>query len=212
MQSFCQEAKVTWPNNRTLNVVFHGHSVLAGYFKVPEVHSFEAYPQLFFHALKSELPYANINVITTAIGGEDSRNGEKRFKKDVLAFQPDVVGIDYALNDRYIPLKRAKRAWVSMIKQAKRSGAKVILFTPTPDLAANLDNPQDPLNLHAEQIRALSREYNVALVDSLAAFKELAQSQDISTLMAEPNHPNAQGHQVVLQQILPWFEPCKSTR
>jgi hypothetical protein len=35
-----------WPDNRTINIVCHGHSAPAGYFATPFVNTFEAYPAL----------------------------------------------------------------------------------------------------------------------------------------------------------------------
>ncbi len=195
-----------WPKNRTVNIVCHGHSVPAGYFKTPFVDSFNAYPHLLYKALKDRYPYAVINVIVTAIGGENSEAGAKRFERDVLALHPDVVTIDYALNDRAIGLTRAYVAWRSMITKALNQGVKVILLTPTPDLRANLDDPADPLNQHAEQIRHLAREYDVGLADSLAAFRAYtAAGGQLKDLMAQGNHPNRKGHDLVVGELLKWF-------
>ena len=36
------ELSVSWPKNHTVNIVSHGHSVPAGYFKTPAVHAFDA--------------------------------------------------------------------------------------------------------------------------------------------------------------------------
>ena len=87
-----------WPQNRTVNIVFHGHSVPAGYFKTPHVNTMGAYPNLFLKKLKEIYPYALVNVIVTAIGGENSLNGSIRFENDVLTHKPEVIVIDYALN------------------------------------------------------------------------------------------------------------------
>ena len=96
--------KKEWPANRTVNIVCHGHSVPAGYFRTPAVDSPNAYPHLLFMGLKERFPVAVINVIVTAIGGENSSGGAARFEKDVLACKPDVVTIDYGLNDRGLGL------------------------------------------------------------------------------------------------------------
>jgi len=195
-----------WPKNRTVNIVCHGHSVPAGYFKTPVVDSFNAYPHLLHQALKERFPYAVINVIVTAIGGENSEAGAKRFERDVLTLHPDVVTIDYALNDRAIGLARADAAWRSMITNALNQGVKVILLTPTPDLRPNLDDPADPLNQHAEQIRNLAREYGVGLADSLAAFRaRVSAGGRLKDLMAQGNHPNRKGHDLVVGELLKWF-------
>ena len=89
-----------WPDNRIVNIVCHGHSVPAGYFDTPVVDAFNAYPHLLHRGLKSRFPWAVINVIVTAIGGENSEAGAERFDRDVLSLRPDVVTIDYGLNDR----------------------------------------------------------------------------------------------------------------
>jgi hypothetical protein len=109
--------KKQWPTNRTVNIVCHGHSVPAGYFLTPVVDSLNAYPHLLFTGLKARFSFAVVNVIVTAIGGEDSERGAARFEKDVLSHNPDVVCIDYALNDRGLGVERSRRALMSMIKR-----------------------------------------------------------------------------------------------
>lgn len=197
-----------WPKNELINVVIHGHSVPAGYFKTPSVDSLHAYPNLLRVALAEQFPHAVINVIVTAVGGEDSVKGAARFDADVLTHKPDVLFIDYALNDRRVGLERAKVAWKEMIQKAMAADVKVILLTPTPDQSSKLDEPDDPLNQHAEQIRRLAAEYHVGLVDSLARFKaELTTGTPLTNLMAQGNHPNAAGHKLVAQELVKWFPP-----
>lgn len=195
-----------WPKNHLVNIVFHGHSVPSGYFKTPAVDSLHAYPNLLRVALAEKYTNAVINVIVTAIGGENSVQGAIRFDADVLTHKPDVLFIDYALNDRRIGLAKAKTAWAEMIQKALAAQVKVILLTPTPDQSAKLNDPKDPLNQHAEQIRRLAAEYHVGLVDSLARFKAaLAADAPLTNLMAQVNHPNAAGHQLVAEELVKWF-------
>ncbi len=196
----------SWPTNHMVNVVCHGHSVVAGYFKTPEVHLLEAYPALLRRGLAGSFPHAVLNVIVTAIGGEDAEQGAVRFARDVLSLQPDVVTLDYGLNDRRIGLARSEKAWRSMIAAAQKQSVKIILLTPTADLSARLDDPQDPLNQEAELIRRLAGEYHTGLVDSLAAFKNYVhQGGQLVDLMAQFNHPNAAGHTLVAAELLKWF-------
>lgn len=200
------ELKIEWPANRTVNLVFHGHSVPAGYFKTPEVRTLEAYPQLVLAELKTTYPLAVINVIVTAIGGESAVQGEKRFAADVLTHKPDVVFIDYALNDRGTPPAEADAAWESMIRQALARGVKVVLLTPTPDLGENILDPVASLADRAERIRSLAAKHGTGLVDSYALFKAFAASGgSLPGLMSQVNHPNAQGHRLVAAEILKLF-------
>jgi hypothetical protein len=68
--------EAVWPANRTINLVFHGHSVPAGYWHDHEVHTLESYPYLTLKKLKTKYPYSVINIIVTAIGGENSVKGQ----------------------------------------------------------------------------------------------------------------------------------------
>ena len=198
--------KQVWPNNNRVTIVFHGHSVPSGYFRTPAVDSLHAYPNLLRVALAEKFTNAVINVIVTAVGGENSAQGAARFDADVLPLKPDVLFIDYALNDRLIGLEKAKAAWTAMIQKALAHHAKVVLMTPTPDQSAKLDDPNDPLNQHAQQIIQLAADYQVGLIDSLARFKAaLAGGTPLKNLMAQGNHPNAAGHKLVAEELVKWF-------
>lgn len=195
-----------YPQNRTINFVFHGHSVPSGFFKTPVVNTLSAYPHLFFHSLKNKYPYAVANVITTSIGGENSVAGCKRFKKEVLSHHPDVVFIDYALNDRYVGLEKSEKAWRKMIEMALKQNIKVILLTPTPDLSEKLLDPLSPLVKHTAMIKRLANEYQVGLVDSYACFQALEkEGKSINDYMSQQNHVNAKGHHVVAEEIMKYF-------
>lgn len=194
-----------WPKNKTVNLVFHGHSVPAGYFKTPNVHTLVAYPNKVLAGVTKKYPTAVVNSIVTAIGGEQSEQGAARFKQEVLIHKPDVLFIDYALNDRRIGLERAKIAWEKMIAEALAAKVKVVLLTPTPDLSEDILNDNAPLEQHRQQIRKLARTYQVGLVDSYAIFKAIAKNDNLTDYMAQSNHINAKGHQLVAIAIMTYF-------
>ncbi len=197
-----------WPENRTVNIVCHGHSVPAGYFATPMVDSLNAYPHLLHVGLKHRFPFAVINVIVTAIGGENSESGAGRFERDVLCHRPDIITIDYGLNDRGIGLESARVAWSTMIQAGVGSGAKVILLTPTPDVtqAPTYDGAdRDLLSDHAEQIRRLAAENGIGLADSFAACQDYVTIRDLSDILSSGNHPNRTGHELVVRELMRWF-------
>jgi len=204
-----ERLKVHWPDNETVNIVCHGHSVPAGYVASPLVDTFNAYPHLLHRGLKARFPYAVVNVIVTAVGGENSKSGATRFARDVLPHRPDVVTIDYGLNDRGLGPARAEKAWRMMVEAALAADVKIILMTPTPDLTQRQGykggDPGDLL-VHAAQIRELAGDYGVGLADSLAAFEAyVAAGNDLTDLLSWVNHPNRQGHELVARALLRWF-------
>jgi len=200
------ELKKEWPKNRTINLVFHGHSVPAGYFKTPLVNTFDSYPMQVLKMVKEKYPFAVINIINTSIGGENSLSGEKRFDSTVLNHQPDVLFIDYALNDRSAGLEKAAKAWSTMIEKALKKNIKVILLTPSPDQRIDILSPNNELEKHALQIKALAKKYDIGLVDSYEEFRnKVLSGEPITNYMSQVNHPNQQGHLLIANKIAEFF-------
>lgn len=203
------EFSKVWPQNRAIRLVFHGHSVPAGYHKTPEVRPFESYPHLVMVELKRRYPTAVLNTIVTAVGGENCVAGAARFEKEVLVHRPDVVFIDYALNDRRVPLEQVEASWRSMIRAAKKQGVPVVLLTPTGDQAADLKNPGDPLEVRARLIREIAADEGVLLADVFAAWRgALEKGTPQEKLMSQGNHPNLLGHQLAAEVIWQVFGPA----
>ena len=95
LADIAERLRTHWPENRTINIVCHGHSVPAGYFATPMVDSLNAYPHLLYVGLKRRFPFAVVNVIVTAIGGENSASGAERFERNVLCHRPDIITIKH---------------------------------------------------------------------------------------------------------------------
>ena len=201
------EMKQEWPKNKTINLVFHGHSVPAGYFKTPIVNTLGSYPYLVLEQIKSNYPFTVVNIINTSIGGENSESGEKRFETEVLIHKPDVVFIDYALNDRGIGLERSKMAWEKMIRTALDKNIKVILLTPSPDQTVDIKEDHSILDQHADQIRQLSKYFKVGLIDTYTLFKnKTMEGVALVHFMSQVNHPNEKGHQLIAEEIMKYFK------
>ncbi len=202
-KTFFANLRAEWPKNRTINIVFHGHSVPSGYHNTPRVKPFESYPFMAYQGLSERFPAAVINNITTAIGGEDSLAGARRFECDVLPYRPDLLFIDYAINDRSYEVEEVEKAWRAMIESAQKNNIALILITPTGTRFNKLGDPKDDLAVCAALIRKLAREYRVPLADVSARWAQtLAGGTDQETLLSQGLHPNRTGHMIAAQEIL----------
>ena len=200
------ELKKPWPSNRVVNVVFHGHSVPAGYHKTPEVKPFESYPLLALGKIKANYPHAVMNAIVTAIGGENSVKGAARFEKDVLSMRPDVIFIDYALNDRRVPVVEVENSWRAMARAAKAKGVPVVFVTPTGAEDVKIGAADEPLEIRAALIRKVAAEEGVPVADVWAAWKSaLAGGVKQERLLSQVNHPNREGHDLAAKVIAKLF-------
>ncbi len=195
-----QELRLAWPQNHTVNIVAFGHSVPAGYFVPPSVHSKDAYPRRVEDALEQLYPTAVINVITSAVGGESSSEGQRRFLEEGLGHLPKVIMIDYGLNDRRLTVDQSRSNLESMIHEARSASVCVVLMTPSIDLIGDPPGAKSTLLEQVHMIRELAKAEGTSLADSYAAFE--AYEGDRQALMAQSNHPNARGHQLIADQIV----------
>lgn len=207
LQDLCNRLALRWPDNSTVNIVFHGHSVPSGYACTPWVDSFHAYPHLVHRIIKQRFPYAVVNAIVTAVGGENSREGAGRFESEVLNHRPDLVVLDYGLNDRGIGLSEAEKAWRYMIEKTLGSGTKMILMTPSWDQTwFDKNESWHELEDHAAQERALADEYGIGLGDSFSAYERYVDRDgDLQDLLSHWNHPSPLGHELIAREITSWF-------
>jgi len=201
------ELEKQWPDNRTINIVCHGHSVPSGYFATPFVDTFNAYPHLLHKIIKERFPFAVLNMIVTGIGGENSQSGSTRFTDDVLCHKPDVITIDYSLNDRGIGLAGVQSSWKKMIEQALERDIKVILLTPSWEQSYFEQNDSwKELEAHTEQVRKLAKEYSIGLSDSFNVFNRYCKNgEDLTDLLSHINHPNRKGHELIANELSRWF-------
>lgn len=202
-----QELMKEWPKNRLINLVFHGHSVPAGYFKTPIVNTLGAYPYQVLKLIKEQYPLAVVNIINTSIGGENAEKGAARFEQDVLSHRPDVIFIDYVLNDRGLGLERAKTAWEKMIRMAQSKGIKVILLSASPDQRVDIMDTNSVLDQHGLQVKELAKAHQLGFVDSYGLFRaQVKAGTPISELMSQVNHPNEKGHALISAELFQYFK------
>ncbi len=197
---------IKWPKNRTVNIVFHGHSVPSGYFKTPITKPLDSYPHLFREAIAIHYDMSVVNVIVTAIGGENSKQGSTPERiDDVLTHRPDVILIDYGVNDRSLSQEDMRTGWTTLIKTAQEKGVPVVLITPVP---VGKPQPNKPLEPCVEMIRELAAQYHTGLADAHALFiNKMNEGTDLQSLLSNGNnHPNREGHELVLEAIKPWFK------
>lgn len=74
--------------------------------------------------LAEKMPDKEIKIVNSGIGGTTSEYGAKRYAKDVLAFNPDLVIIEFAVNDRTMGTSDRPRHQIymeSMVQQSLRA-------------------------------------------------------------------------------------------
>lgn len=184
--------------------------------------------------LASELPSPtrDVHVVNEAIGGNNTDMARRRFEKDVLAHQPDVVIIQFGINDAAVDvwktppetqprvgLDRYRANLQHFITTLRAHDARVILMTPnplhwTPPLRQRYGRPpyvtetDDGFNLllrdYAAAVRDIAKQHNVPLVDVDRAFRDYTRQpgQSLADLLLDGMHPNAQGHRMIADLLI----------
>ena len=83
--------------DKQLNVVYFGGSITNGYGSSDkDTKSWRALSGIW---LKKHFPQAQINTVNSAIGESGTYLGAYRLERDVLSQHPDLLFIEYAVND-----------------------------------------------------------------------------------------------------------------
>jgi len=182
--------------------------------------------------LRKELPSRGVGatVVNAGVGGNTTQMARARFRKDVLARKPDLVIIQFGINDSAtdvwrnvtkprVPKGRYEANLRYFVRTLKAKGARVILMTPnplrwTPPLKKLYGKPPyDPndidgfnvlLKEYAAVVRCLAKELNVPLIDVYAAFEAYGKTagRSVGDLLLDGMHPNAKGHRIIADMLI----------
>lgn len=189
--------------------------------------------QVYADCLKRDLPKKGIQaeIINAGIGGNTTADAKGRFEKDVLDRHPDIVVIQFGINDSTVDVWKKPPATQSRVKKDQyaktlehfvdtlRKDCKVILMTPnpirwTPTLRGIYGKPpyrpddSDGFNVtlgpYADCVRAVAKNKKVPLVDVYAAFQAYGhvKGQSVDDLLLDGMHPNDKGHRLVADLLI----------
>lgn len=191
--------------------------------------------RIYADILQAELPDRGVQarVINAGVGGNHTDKARARFEKDVLKHDPDVVVIQFGINDAAVDVWKTPPATVPrvdletyvenlthFIGTLKSRGSTVVLMTPnplrwTPKLqkmygrSPYLPDDGDGFNVllkrYAERVREIARNEDVELIDVFQQFNDFGNQpgQSVSDLLLDGMHPNEHGHRLVADALIP---------
>ena len=186
-------------DDRELNIVYFGGSVTEGYGVSREVESWRALSGEWF---KSQFPAATINTYSAAIGGTDTHLGIMRLETDVISKNPDLLFIEFAMNDNYCGLSKddSARYLETIIREVRESNPYcdvVVLLITDKFKAPSFTFPEIYHNAQAHI--DVANAYNVAVLDigNSLYIPLLSQSKNLddwATYFVDSVHPSPKGH------------------
>ena len=172
-------------------MVCFGDSVTKG---APYVAAPDCFTQLLARRVNHRLQGTRrrFRCVNAGVGGETSAEGLARIETDVLAHRPDLVAVEFGLNDiRYEPEKRIEPEQFAgnlmrIVQLLRDAEAGVLLLTPNPIINAYHGYSRDTdyydrwggcngaVAEYAQIIREVGREDGVFVCDVFQRFLDLA--------------------------------------
>ncbi|MCA8991128.1 MAG: SGNH/GDSL hydrolase family protein [Planctomycetaceae bacterium] len=157
----------------------------------------------------SEFPKAEVHEIHAAIGGTGSDLGAFRVQRDALQHKPDLLFVEFAVNDGGAPYKRIWQAMEGIVRQAWAANLKMdICFVYTyrvgyeKDLEQGLcPNAASAMELLADHYGIPSINFALNIVEQQQAGKLIYQSDeapggDVVHFSKDGVHPLDGGHAI----------------
>ncbi len=192
-------------NGEPLRIIALGDSLTQGWMVR------KGYLDFFADMLKVQFPDCDVTIINRGIPGDTAEGGLFRLREDVLDSEPDLVFIQFALNDAFtgVPPVRFKNTIRTMIDQIRADTfAEILLLTSVPIMHQEEDFMAE--NFYSRLIE-VSREESIpiALVHNYWK-KRMSEGTDIRSLVQmDMVHPNMEGYRLMAEAIMDVFNPVR---
>ncbi|MGN0687295.1 MAG: SGNH/GDSL hydrolase family protein [Oscillospiraceae bacterium] len=158
------------------------------------------YARLTTDWLQAQFPDAKINYVNAGIGATGSYIGIHRADRDVLAYNPDLVFVDFSVNDTSDRMTTNKATYEGLIR-------KLWSFETAPAiicLAMTQEDGTSVQDAHSE----IAVRYDIPMISYRNAILDVINKGYIiwDDISDDNIHPNVQGHAVLTQMITNYLQ------
>ena len=187
-------------NGETVKVVYYGGSVTNGNGASDEEKtSYRALTTAYLKTLSSKVIETNL-----CIGGTGTYLAAARFEHDVISVNPDLLIIEFAINDVYsgITAEQSKANLEYMIKKlyAKNPNADILIA-----LVTNKSNYGRQYNAYKAHV-AVANHYGIPVVDLGGEMYNREQGGYDGFQVKDSVHPNDTGHKIYADIMIDAFK------
>lgn len=200
-RGFTAKTRGSLEAGRSVTIVTYGDSITAG-FAVRR-----GFPSFWREMLQNKYPKAKIELVNSGISGDTTLDGLARLDWSVLSYEPDLVTINFGINDCVLSLDLAEfeENFVEMVRRI-RSGpvSEVLLLSSQPLETPPYDKwVQD----YYQAVERVALEMDVGFVDVFGAWMErVNQGTPLSSLILSGlDHPNEAGYRIIAEELMKLF-------
>ena len=162
-------------------------------------HPWRSYARLVWRWWRRRFPQADIRFVNAGIGGTDSRFGAARVREDLLCRKPDVVFLEFSVNDENTdPFCESYEGLVRAVYGHESRPALVLLHN------MRYDNGESAEEMHLR----VGRHYDLPCISMRAALSGALAAGRIPVRAVSPDglHPNDAGHALVAAAVAALLE------
>ncbi len=185
---------------RELNVAYFGGSVTDGH--GASAANDTSWRALTTKWLKKSYPSAKINETNAAIGGTSSYFGLFRYQRDVKPSNPDLIFIEFAINDTYYGFTEEQSVYnmESLVNAISKDFPKADIVMIFVTDQSRLGTEYTALKAH----KAVADYYGIPTINVGKALSDEIKSsgKDFSYYMTDIVHPNDNGYKVYADSVI----------
>ena len=182
-------------------IVCFGDSITAGYAVR------RGFPSFLLESLRQRFPDSKIEMINSGISGDTSQDGLSRLDWAVLSYEPDLVTINFGINDCVLglSLEEFEMNLVVMVRRIRAGPDSEILLLSSQPLESP---PYDQRVLdYYQTVETVAKEMNVGFVDVYGAWMKRVQAGMPldSLILPGLDHPNEAGYRIIAEELMSLF-------
>jgi len=182
-------------------IVCFGDSITAGYAVR------RGFPSFLLESLRQRFPDSKIEMINSGISGDTSQDGLSRLDWAVLSYEPDLVTINFGINDcvLVLSLEEFEMNLVEMVRRIRAGPDSEILLLSSQPLESP---PYDQRVLdYYQTVERVAKEMNVGFVDVYGAWMKRVQAGMPldSLILPGLDHPNEAGYRIIAEELMSLF-------
>lgn len=167
----------------------------------------EGWPEKLVKELKYKYPNSEIELVNKGKSGDTLEESMCRFESDVLSYNPDLVTINFGINDamngvNLNDFEKLLKELIQTIKNRTNSEIIVISSEVLEDEVADATARK-----YYDKLQKVSREEKVVFVDIHRIWQQkLREGIELSTLLIPGlDHPNEEGYKIFAKSIADLF-------
>lgn len=188
-------------NGCDVTIVAFGDSITAG-FAVRR-----GFPSFWNELLRQKYPDAKIKIINSGISGDTTSDGLARLDWMVLGYEPDLVTINFGINDAAlgIDIDEFRGNLMQIIMRIRAGpGSEILLLSSQPLETPGFDKV---VMKYYDAIKEVAEAEDVGFVDVYSAWMEsVNQGTPLGTFIIPGlDHPNEDGYKIIAEALMKFF-------